>query len=121
MGKLKRVLNNKSNAVHVVDRHNPDFTICGIQWKTPMLGEFHRYSLVSKETKCTCHNCGHGTKHNRTKMTAEENTEFIEWNRRMDVNDLDGIDDIDPLGILDDDMSDGAYWAMWQEVYGGGW
>lgn len=29
------------------------------------------------------------------------------------------IDDIDPLGVLDDDLSDGAFWAIHYEMYGG--
>jgi len=28
--------------------------------------------------------------------------------------------DVDPLGLLDDDMPDGAYWAMQNELYGNG-
>jgi len=27
-------------------------------------------------------------------------------------------DEFDPLGIIDDDMPDGAYWAMHWEIYG---
>jgi len=32
--------------------------------------------------------------------------------------DADITESVDPLGVLDDDMPDGAYWAMHNEIYG---
>jgi hypothetical protein len=112
---LPRVENTVSHSVHL-DK-NGKVTMCGIPWSKRR----ERYEYVDNEY-FSCNNCLHS-------CTVEEDYEytFIEHNDHVRY-DKDGIllvtkedADIDPLGVLDDDAPDGAYWAMWEEVYGGGW
>lgn len=89
---VKIIQNTKTKATHVLDvsQDKTAKTLCGIELKN--------FKEVDQWPP-SCEVCYDAT---------------VSLNR-----DSVSEDDPDPLGLIDDDISDGAYWAMVHEFYGG--
>lgn len=92
-----RVLNTNSGAVHVA--FNEQETVCGTFYTND------RYKVV-ESVMISCQAC---------LGRIEQSIDFGDKYDRL-YSDPDG--DIDPLGIIGDDESDGVFHAMRWEIYG---